>query len=130
MGKTITITEEEFQELAAQTAAEITIEHGEDKPGAVLLFSLASIAFASALARKLFPENGDDKETPTEPDVGQMRKELDDFCDGRLCADCPMGKGGFECGRGKTFIVPMDESGYMTDESIVRHYKAMKGAQP
>ena len=130
MEKTITITEEEFRKLAAQISAEVTTEHGKDAPQAAALFSLSCIVFSAALAHKLFSEDEDDKKTQTEPGIERMREELVDFCHGRSCEGCPMGGGGFECGRGKYFNVPSDDkSGYMTDESIVKHYAAMKGAE-
>jgi len=61
MGKTITITEEKYQELVAQTTAEIMAEHGEDAPQAALLFSLSCISFSVLLSRKLFPEDEDNE---------------------------------------------------------------------
>lgn len=128
MGKTITITEEKYRELVSQTTTEIMTEHGGDAPQAALLFSLSCIAFSAALARKLFPEDEDDKKTRTGPSNEKMREELTSFCRKRTCVGCPL-EYGFECGRGKFFNVPSDKSGYMTDESIVRHYMAMKGAE-
>ena len=78
------------------------------------------------LLREYVPGYGGKKvRTEPEPDVGQMRKELADFCHKRSCMGCPMNMNGFECGRGKSFTSHGD--GYMTDESIVKHYKAMKG---
>ena len=61
--------------------------------------------------------------------IEQMRKELADFCHKRTCTNCPLNKDGFKCGRGKFFTDSVDEHGYMTDKSIVKHYKAMKGAE-
>ena len=129
MEKTITITEGEYRKLVAETTAEIMAEKGEDAPQAALLFSLSCIAFSAALTHKLFPKDEDDKKTQTEPNIEQMRKELDDFCSEGSCETCPVGGLDFECGRGHTFKSPAGDSGYMTDESIVRHYKAMKGAE-
>lgn len=129
MEKTIIITEKEYRKLVAETTAEITAEKGEDAPYAALLFSLSCIAFSAALARKLFPEEEDDKKTQTEPSIEQMRKELADFCRIRNCDGCPMDGLAFECGRGKFFDSPAGDSSYMTDELIIKHYKAMKGAE-
>lgn len=81
------------------------------------------------LLRKYVPGYGGEKNS-TEPGIEQMRNELDVICRGkRLCRGCPLDENGFECGRGKYFLTPSDESGYMTDESIVKHYRAMKGAK-
>ena len=76
------------------------------------------------LLRKYVPGYGGEK-----PNVKLMREELASFCRGRSCTHCPMGTEGFECGRGKFFNISPNESGYMTNESIVKHYKAMKGAK-
>lgn len=129
MEKTITITEGEYRKLVAETTAEIMTNHGEEAPQAALLFSLSCVAFAAALAHKLFPEDGDDEKTQTEPSIEQMRKELVDFCRERACEVCPMGGLEFECGRGKFFDDPAGDSAYMTDELILKHYKAMKGVK-
>lgn len=133
MEKTTIITEGEFHKLVAETTAEIMADHGKDTPEAAMLFSLSSVVFAAALARKLFPKDEDDKKIQTEPSnepsIEQMREELTDFCHKRTCFNCPMEKSGFECGRGKTFNTPVGNLGYMNNESIIRHYKAMKGAQ-
>ena len=80
------------------------------------------------LLRKYVPGYGDEK-IRTEPSVEQMRKELASFCQHRLCGSCPLQKKDFKCGSGVFFTVPIGELGYMTDESIVKHYRAMKGAE-
>lgn len=80
------------------------------------------------LLRECIPGYGGEK-TKTEPSVEQMRKELHYFCGRSICNGCPLSKDGFECGRGKSFTTPKYGLGYMTDESIVKHYKAMKGAE-
>lgn len=129
MEKTITITEGEYRKLVAETTAEIMAEHGEDAPQAALLFSLSCIAFSAALAHKLFPEDENNEKTQTKPDIGRMREELADFCHKRACEDCPLNKVGFECGMGKFFDCPANDSGHMTDESIIKHYTAVEGEQ-
>lgn len=62
MEKTITITEEEYRKLVAETTAEIMEEHGKENPSASVVFSLTSITFAAALARKMFPEEEHENE--------------------------------------------------------------------
>lgn len=62
--------------------------------------------------------------------IAQMREELTKFCKSRpLCSECPLSQDGYNCGRGFFFDFPEGRDGYMTDESIVRHYRAMKGAK-
>lgn len=78
------------------------------------------------LLRECIPEYGE-KEAQTDPSIDQMRIRLSRFCRDRICYSCPLGKPGFQCGRGYYFDTPANDSGYMTDESIVKHYKAMKG---
>lgn len=78
------------------------------------------------LLRECVPGYGGEK-NQTEPSIEQMRKKLLNFCHFRLCIGCPLAKNGFECGRGKFFTAAIGESGYMTDESIVKHYTAIKG---
>lgn len=60
--------------------------------------------------------------------VAKMRKELKEMCEKTRCMDCPLTGDGFKCGRGYFFTTPKGEKGYMDDESIVEHYKAMKEA--
>lgn len=79
------------------------------------------------LLREAIPGYGSEK-IQTEPSIEQMRKELANFCHESRCESCPMNKDGFECGRGKFFTNSLFELGYMTDKSIVKHYRAMKGA--
>ena len=80
------------------------------------------------LLRECVPGYGGEK-TQTEPNIKQMRKELADFCRYRHCDGCPLAEDGFVCGRGKFFTNSIGELGYMTDESIIKHYRAMKGAK-
>lgn len=47
------ITVKDFDKLIPEVAAEITMEHKDEASGA-MLFSMAGIAFASLLRRKLF----------------------------------------------------------------------------
>lgn len=77
------------------------------------------------LLRECVPGYGGEK-VQAEPSVEQMRKELYDFCHPRSCKGCPLDKDGFKCGRGNSFTSKTYEHGYMTDELIVKHYKAMK----
>lgn len=105
----------------------------EDKfdPKLGFLLAVCKKAFGNTgnyneLLRKYIPEHSGEK-IWIELSFEQMREELSDFCHKSTCGSCPMGKISFECGRGKFFTAPVDDKAYMTNESIVRHYRAMKG---
>lgn len=61
MGKTVTITVEEFRKLVAQTITEIMDKHGRDTPQGALVFSLATTVFSAMLTHKLFSEDEDNE---------------------------------------------------------------------
>lgn len=74
-------------------------------------------------------EKTDPEDEPKETDksVDDMRAFLISFCELRHCEGCPLDKRGFLCGRGYSFRPTTPGSyGYLSDEEIKRHYKAVK----
>lgn len=54
------ITVEDFDKAVPEVAAKITMEH-KDSAAGVILFSMSGVAFASALRKKLFSEEQEEK---------------------------------------------------------------------
>ena len=69
------------------------------------------------------------EEKPVNISVAEMRSYLAGFCSARWCSECPLDKEGFICGRGHSFGAPLTSDGYMDDDEIERHYKALKEEQ-
>lgn len=70
-----------------------------------------------------------EEETDPEKSVADMREFLIGYCNGRWCTNCPLDKKGFICGRGYSFQSDPGAYGYMGDDEIERHYKAVKEAE-
>ena len=68
------------------------------------------------------------KKWKEEKETDRMRKWLADFCDGRLCKECPLGSTEFKCGCGYSFIKrDRFDTRIIPDEDIKRYYEKARG---